>query len=406
MLKMVQIMDIKELHQAGHSIKAIVQLTGISRNTVRKVLRGESSLERKKRAPNSCLDPYKDYITKRYNEVGLSAVRMQEEIESMGYQGSLRTLRRFITTLKPEKKRLEKVTVRFETPPGQQAQVDWGHCGVFQTAEGKRINVYVFVIVLSYSRQLYIQFTTSMKMSVLLDCHKAAFDYFQGWPKTILYDNMKSIKLSRSTWNETFIDFSNHYGFIPKTHQPYRPRTKGKVERMVDYVKGNFLTGRKFDDLSDLNAQAFHWLNHTANTRVHSTTKRIPLEAFKDEELTPYHCVKPYNFIDPVTRTVNYESMVHFQGSKYSVPPSYAGKSVSIAASGMHIVIQAENMIIAEHKQAMKAGQCIVDKDHLAELWKMTEQQIRPPKTGVPWSVKFNQPVHKTPLGVFEEVVQ
>ena len=99
MLKMVQIMDIKELHQAGHSIKAIVQLTGISRNTVRKVLRGESSLERKKRAPNSCLDPYKDYITKRYNEVGLSAVRMQEEIASMGYQGSIRTIRRFITTV-------------------------------------------------------------------------------------------------------------------------------------------------------------------------------------------------------------------------------------------------------------------------------------------------------------------
>ena len=126
MLKVEQRMDIKELHQAGHSARAISELTGHSRNTVKKVLRGEHATERRSRSTSSKLDPFKQYVTEQY---GLSAVRLLEETGPMGYEGSVDTLRRYLRTLKVETHRKRKLTVRFETVPGKQAQADWGYCG-------------------------------------------------------------------------------------------------------------------------------------------------------------------------------------------------------------------------------------------------------------------------------------
>jgi transposase len=406
MIQVDQFMDIKSLHQEGHSIHAIVRMTGLSRNTVRKVLRGEHTLKLKVSERSSKLDTFKSYLKERFEQTQLSAVRLLEEIQGMGYDGSIATVRRYLQTLKPEKRRQEKLTVRFETPPGKQAQADWGYCGRHPTPEGSGLAVYVFVMVLSFSRQLFIRFTTSMRMPELIACHQAAFDYFNGWPDTILYDNMKQVKLSRRTWNEQFLDFAHHYGFIPKTHQAYRPRTKGKVERAVEYVKDNFLKGRCFDNLTDLNAQAQHWLDHTANSRIHGTTGMQPHELFKQEQLTPLSSIAPYRYLDPVNRTVNYEALVHFQGSRYSVPPEHAGKTVQVSAQGGQIIVHCGDMIIAEHRQALKPGQCMVDREHLAQLWKLTQQQTRVPDTHPDWQLTFNQPVQHMSLQQFEEVAQ
>ena len=194
----------------------------------------------------------------------------------MGYTGSVVTLRRFLHSLKPERERLRKLTVRFETPPGKQAQADWAYCGRFSHPSGHIFPVYVFVMVLGFSRMLYIEFTSSMKLPALIACHLHAFDFFAGWPLEILYDNMKQVRLSPAELNPLFVDFAQHYGFAIKTHRIRRPRTKGKVERMVHYVKDAFLNGRTFTDLADLNAQAHSWLTHTANTRMHATTGQRP----------------------------------------------------------------------------------------------------------------------------------
>jgi transposase len=398
-------MDIKELVREGRSIRAITRITGRSRQTVRKVLRGAHPIKTNPRKRVSKLEPYQEYVRKRFEDSQLSAVRLLEEIKPMGYAGSIQTLRRYLQTLKPERIRRAKITVRFETPPGKQAQADWGYCGKYDTPSGQRLAVYVFVIVLSYSRMMFIHFTTSMRMAALLESHQKAFAFFNGWPATVLYDNMKSVKRSRSQWNEQFLDFAHHYGFIPKTHQPYRPRTKGKVERMVEYVKDNFLAGRTFEGIEDVNAQALHWLNQTANVRVHSTTQAIPQERFAEEPLTPYDSIRPYRYLDPVTRQVNYESMLHYRGSRYSVPPAYAGQSVSVTAQGGHIRVQCGDTVIAEHPQALKGGQCIVNKDHIAELWKLTEQQVRPPQ-GPRWDITFQQSVQQVPLSVFEALTR
>jgi len=400
MLKVEDYMDIKLLEKEGHSIRAISRLTGYCRQTVRKVLDSEHSLKRQARAIDSKLDPFKDYVRQRYEQSQLSAVRLLEEIRPLGYAGSIQTLRRYIKQLKPQPG-LRKVTVRFETPPGKQAQADWAHCGRFPLPDGKTITIYAFIIVLSYSRMMYVRFTTSMRMGELIDCHQQAFAFFNGWPQTILYDNMKSIKQSRTQFNEQFLDFAHHYGFTPRTHRPYRPRTKGKVERMVDYLKDNFLAGRRFADLADLNAQALHWLSHTANARVHGTTHAIPQQRFTEETLTPFADAKPYRYCDPVNRTVSNESMVHYRGSRYSVPPPYAGKTVAVASQGGMIIVQCGDMIIAEHRQALKAGQCIVNKTHIAELWKLTEQQVQLPQRSR-WHIDFSEAVQTVSLQVFE----
>lgn len=407
MIKVDQFMEIRQLQKEGHSIRDIARVTGHARNTVRKVLRGEHDLKIKPIRRDSMLDPFKDYLKQRYDEHGLSAIRLIEEIKPMGYDGSIATLRRYLQRLKIDHRRRSRLTVRFETPPGKQAQADWGYCGKHAAPNGQLIPVYVFIMVLAFSRMMFIRFTTSMKMGPLLECHREAFSFFGGIPGQILYDNMKQVRIGPGKFNEQLMDFANHYGFAPRTHRPYRPRTKGKVERPMDYVKGNFLTGRSFDGIDDLNAHGLHWLQHTANVRIHGTTKQRPIDLFEREKplLTPMNQVAPYHFIDPVQRVVNYESMVQFRSSRYSVPPKYAGKKVNVVADGGQIIVRLHDAIIAEHREASSAGMCVVDKEHLTQLWKITQQQIKLPDDAPRWNVTFNQAVALTPLATFEEVM-
>jgi len=225
-------MDIKSLHKEGHSIKAIARQTGRSRNTVRRVLRAPGPTDFHQPQRHSRLDTFKTYLRDRWEACGLSAVRLLLEIQAMGYTGSVVTLRRFLQTLKPERERLRKLTVRFETPPGKQAQADWAYCGRFPDPSGHIFPVYLFVMVLSFSRMLYIEFTSSMKLPALIGCHLKAFDFFAGWPLEILYDNMKQVRLSPTELNPVFLDFARHYGFAvtrPIASAALAPRAKSSV---------------------------------------------------------------------------------------------------------------------------------------------------------------------------------
>lgn len=399
-------MDVKSLAAEGVSVREIARRTGLSRNTVRKVLRGEHPMRVKAVLRGSGLDPYKQHVRERYEAYGLSAVRLIEEIRALGYEGSTVTLRRYLRTLKAPAERMRKVTVRFETPPGKQGQVDWTECGRFEH-DGKKLTIYAFLMVLGYSRAMYVRFTTSMRMAELIACHQAAFAYLGGWPREILYDNMKQVRVRPGKLNEAFMDFAAHHGFVVKTCRAYRPRTKGKVERPVDYVKDNFLAGRSFAGLDDLNAQALRWLDHTANVRVHGTTGAVPQERLAEETLTPAGAIAAYRFTQPVTRVVSREAMVCFQGSRYSAPPALAGQSVRVSAEGGRLRIVAGVELVAEHAQALKAGQCVVAREHLAELWKLTDAQIAAPREEMRqrWHLLQAEHVEQIPLSVFEAVV-
>jgi len=403
-LKLEEWMDIRSLHKEGHSIKAIARMTGRSRNTIRRVLREAGFIAFRKPQRHSCLDSYKEYVRNRYEECALSAVRLLPEIQAMGYSGSLATVRRYLHSLKPEQERLRKLTVRFETPPGKQAQADWAYCGRFPTPDGRLLPVYVFVLVLGFSRMLYVEFTSSMKLPMLLRCHQNAFDFLGGWPREILYDNMKQVRLSSSELHPWFVDFAAHYGFAIKTHRVRRPRTKGKVERMVHYVKNAFLNGRSFADLADLNAQARHWLAHTANCRVHSTTKQRPVDLWKQEQLTILDSAARYPLCEFVSRKAGFDGFVRFARSRYSLPPEYAGQTVLIGQQEQRIVIRSRDLIVAEHRPAQKAGETVADPAHVAALWKLSLHQAKTPPPR--WQLTFDQQVEATPLAAYQEAAR
>ncbi len=397
-------MDIRSLRKEGHSIKAIVRLTGFSRNTVRRVLREAGPGAYRTPERGSQLDPFKAYVKERYESCSLSAVRIEGEIRGMGYTGSIWTVRRYLGSLKPEQERLGKLTVRFETPPGKQAQADWAYCGRFADGQGRLVPVYAFVMVLSFSRMLYAEFTASMKLPWLMRCHQNAFDFFGGWPSEILYDNMKQVRLGPGELNPLFLDFARHYDLAIKTHRVRRPRTKGKVERMVHYVKDGFLNGRSFADFEELNAQARHWLSHVANVRVHATTNRRPVELLSEERLTAVKTLAPYRLYEITSRKAGYDGFVRFERSRYSLPPQYAGQSVLVGKEGQRIVIRSGDMIVAEHALARKAGSTLADPLHVQALWKLSLQNARTP---VPrWQLTFKESVQTASLSVYQETAQ
>lgn len=178
----------------------------------------------------------------------------------------------------------EKATVRFETMPGKQGQMDWGFFEDHTVYEdGKWKKLYCFLMILGYSQTRYIEFVTDMTTNTLIRCHQNAFRYFGGYPEEILYDNMKQVVIKRllkqedSTLNRQFEDFAGFYGYKPILCRPYRGQTKGKVERTVQFVRDNFMIGIKYSSLADLNGQALAWCNKV-NAKVHATTNEIPFE--------------------------------------------------------------------------------------------------------------------------------
>lgn len=403
MLSMEEWMDIKDLQRQGHSVREIARITGRSRNTVRAALKERTPKSYERPARPTKLDPFKSYLSERYKECSLSAVRLIGEIQPMGYTGSVDLVRRYLATLAPQKRLQEQLTVRFETPPGQQGQVDWAYCGRFHNLAGEEIAVYAFVMVLSFSRTLYVEFVTSMNLPMLLRCHQNAFAFFGGWPASLLYDNMKQVKIGPDTWNGLFMDFANYYGFTPKTHRIRRPRTKGKVERMVSYVRDSFLRGRTFRDFADLNAQARHWLEHVANVRLHATTGRRPIDLLPEEKLTPQASIRPFVIPDLLVRTANREALVSVDGSRYSVPPSHACQKLTILRRPDSLLVLAGEQVIAEHERAVKSGSCIVKPEHMRELWKLSLGPDAKPDPE--WRMTFEESVETRPLARYEEVI-
>jgi transposase len=405
MLTALQQMDLHLLQRQGHSVREIARLTGYARNTVRAILRTEGLRQPKPRRRTSPLDPYQDYLRRRHAETGLSAVRLLEEVRAQGYPGGVHAVRRFVSTLVSAQRQARRATVRYETGPGEQAQVDWKHVGTFTDASGRSVTISAFVMVLSFSRAVFVRFVTSMRLPTLIECHLEAFQFFGGLPASILYDNMKQVRLSPGLWNPAFLDFAGHCGFTPKTHQPYRPRTKGKVERAIRYLDDSFLKARTFADLADLSAQGLHWCRHTANQRVHATTGCQPEVLLCEErpKLAPLSTLRPYTL--SVERTVDAEALVAYQGSRYSVPPEHVGGKVTVLAVGGRICIRVGELIVAEHVPAARPRSCVITPEHLQAMWQRTVSRATAQRHDPPprCDVRFTPAVEHRPLASYTE---
>ncbi len=229
------------------------------------------------------LDAYKGVIVSRLAEYpALTAVRLFEEIKASGYGGCYTQVKEYVRTVRPRAP--EEPVVRFETPPTHQGQVDFAD---FRLPWGKR---YAFLVVLGYSRVLWLQFFTRQSMQHVFEGLEAAFSFFGGVPRELLFDQMKAVITKderasggRVTENAEFLRFAHHWDFRVRACRPYRAKTKGKVERPVSYVRSSFFYGRTFTSDEDLNHQARHWLDHVANVRTHGTLKERPVDRFEHE---------------------------------------------------------------------------------------------------------------------------
>ena len=315
---------IKAYFELGLPLSSIAKRLNVHSKTVSKILKGGF----KEMQKGSKLDEFKNYIKERLKEYPeLTAVSIYGEIAQKGYTGKESILRDFIRSVRPP---VISTVEAFETEPGEQFQVDWG--------QGKTIinnimrTIKYFVFVLGFSRMFYVEFVNDEKLSTLIQCHNNAFNYFGGYCREGLYDNMKTVvkKLTKNKiYNEKFLDFASFYGFKVITHRPYHPETKGKVERMVPYVRKNLLYGRAYDSLYELDQAKNLWLTQ-ANRRLHSVLKEIPEERFKEERkfLLPLSKLYPVHYLE--SRKVRQDGNVIFDNKRYQLPTSFAGKKITL----------------------------------------------------------------------------
>jgi transposase len=335
---------------------------------VDKALNEDESPKQTRRPRNSILDPYKDYIKQRLDKYDLTGTRILREIQERGYTGSYTIVKDFIRLVKGAKPK--PAFVRFETPPGEQAQVDWSEFGWLEY-NGKRMKLWCFSMVLGYSRTLYVQFTHSQNLVSLGQAHINAFKYFGGVTDTILYDNMTTVALSREkdniNWNSQFIDFANFYGFLPILCRPGRKETKGKVERPYSYIKTSFFDGSEFSSLSDLNEKAMNWLNNIANTRIHGTTGAVPFERLKEENLNPLRDGE-YVLEHSEMRKSSKDCYISFDGNRYSVPYQYSCRDIMVKLKDEELYVYYGDIMIATHRLSYQKGQMITDQKHFAGI--------------------------------------
>jgi len=395
---------IKDMKKRGMTITQISNELGRDRKTIRKWLKEPEATTYKRKFPIGCiLDPFKTYIRQRMQEGCLNAMVLLDEIKGQGYPGGITTLRLFMNPIRPTV--VSKATERFETPPGKQAQVDWGTFRVDWMGQKKRI--YAFVMVLGYSRTMYVEFTEDEKLETLMGCHARAMEYFGGITETCLYDNMKTVVIGQddrgqAIWNERFARFASHHGFILQRCRPYRARTKGKVENGVAYIRKNFWPRiRTFTGLNDLNQQVRQWLDTVANVRIHGTTHEMPSMRLQKETLKKANPI-PFEYVERHIRKVSNDSLVSYQGSRYSVPFQYIGYLVHIQDEKNGVLrFFYENRLITEHEKISDGrNQVAVNKKHFEGIRKTNGQMVPQP---IPRLVSNSTPeVIQRSLSVYE----
>jgi transposase len=364
-----------DLYRKGVSISEIARQTGRDRKTIRKSVMGGGQPARKKRERRAKatrkIDAFERYLKQRMGEGVYNTRKLYRELRERGYQGGLTQVILYVQPYRP--KHDESAVMRFETEPGQQAQVDWGYFGTMEH-EGRQRKLYVFVMTMCWSRAMYIEFTVNGTTDWFIRCHQHAFEYFGGVPHEVLHDNLKSAVISRDgagriVWNERYLDFATYSGFAPHPCRPYRAQTKGKVERGIGYVRQNFWCGLHYSDLDDLNAQALCWMNEIANPRVHGTTGEIPFERLTKETLQPLARQR----FDTSIKTERYASrdcLVSYDGNFYSVPAAWANKMLLVKETEDRqlVILNALGEVVAQHRKLPGRHKRAIVAEHYAGL--------------------------------------
>lgn len=362
-------MDIHILRQQGLSIRKIAALRQISRNAVRRALRSPAPpTGKRQRAKGVKLEPFKGLIAGWLRDEVTSqwtAERIFDELHDRGYDGGRTVIKDYVHEHRPRPAPMAEA--RFHVKPGQQVQVDWAEMGPVEIG-GVQRKLYAFVAILAWSRALFVRFTTDMQLLTWLDCHQRAFAFFGGVPLETLIDNLKTGVVSRAgatvRWHPAYEQLAVGLGFRPIAHFPLRPKTKGRVERIVRFVRQRFFVGRDVGDLERFNEEAVDWLQRRANARVHRITGERPCDRFvvESQALKP---LRDYDLMLEETRVADAYALASVDGVRYSVPARFARQVVTLQRRPQDLIFVVKGEEIARHSYARAGQRLVQDPAHL-----------------------------------------
>jgi transposase len=350
------VFEIHRLYHQGLSKQKIAAILHIDPKTVRKFIIDPDPQRSPIRRPSK-LDPFKEEI-QRLLEIDstASAAVILQRITPQGFDGGMTILKDYLHTLRDHFKKKEAF-IRFESLPGEQCQVDWGHFGSIAYGDTKR-KLYCLAALECHSRLLYLEFTHSQRQETLHRCLVNAFRFFNGTTKELVTDNMLTAVTERVgpliRFNEAFLDFLRPFTIVPRACNRQSPHEKGKVEKgVIHYIRHNFWPLRSFTDLFDLQAQADHWRDTVANVRIHGTTGQRPIERFQPQTLRPLPGFLP-DCRDTASATVYSDFSIRFDANTYTVPPWAIGKQVMVKADHRTLTIYLKDKPLATHPRSYK----------------------------------------------------
>lgn len=375
MLAPQEVQRMLALQALGWGSKRISRELGCSRNTVREYLRqgGWKPMDVVVRA--GALEPHGEWLAERLRRHrGNADVVRQDLARELGIEVSLRTVQRAVEPLRRELRAEAVATVRYETPPGQQLQIDFGSTAVPVGGEVQRIHL--FVATLGYSRRCYVAVFLHERQSAWLQGLEGAFWHFGGVPQEVLLDNARALVTEHNVqtrevkFNDRFHAFCRYWGVTPRACAPYRARTKGKDERGVGYVKRNAIAGHEFSSMDALHAHIARWMREIADTRVHGTTGEPPIVRFEREAtaLKPLPAKAPFLQVRELTRRVHTDACIELDTNRYSVPWKLIGESVTVVVAERQVRVLYAGLEVACHAQSPLRRTTVIDRRHLAGI--------------------------------------
>jgi transposase len=363
---------IRLFHGEKWLVGTIASQLGVHHSTVSRVLEQSGAKQEDVHPRASIADTYVPFVIQTLEKYpGLCASRLFAMVKERGYAGGPDHFRKIVARHRPRKP--AEAYQRLSTLPGEQGQVDWAHFGKIQIGSATRA-LYAFVMVLAWSREIFLRFYLSSRMGSFLAGHVAAFEHFRGVPRVLLYDNLKSAVLERVgsaiRFHPTLLELSRHYRFEPRPVAPARGNEKGRVERAIRYIRTSFFAARTFDDIVHLNHQAVEWMATTADDRLWQEDRgRTVRQAFEQE--TALLLPLPDDAFPAVEREdveIGKTPYARFDGNDYSVPADYTRRTLVVVATEDTIELSDGQHVVAAHVRSWDRGRQIEDPAHVAAL--------------------------------------
>ena len=394
------------LKSLGWGIRRIAKELGCSHMTVRRYVAAGGWVAYRGRGRPRALAGHEEWLADRFRRHAGNADVVRQELErEKGICLSLRTIEREVEPLRRSLEAEARATVRFETPPGKQLQIDFGERRV--TVCGLSTKVFLFVATLGYSRRLHVRAFTNERQESWFAGIESAFQHFGGVPEEVLVDNDRGLvsRHDRSTreveFNARFRAFARHWGFRPRACAPFRARTKGKDERGVGYVEKNAIAGRSFESWSALEAHLDQWTREIADQRVHGTTGEMPIARFLRAEadvLRPIVGVPPFEAARELVRKVGADCAIEVDGNAYSVPWRLIGESVRVIITGTLLRVSHGGCEVAVHERRAGRFERVTDPAHF-------EGVVGFRSKAAPITAPIAEPALLRPLTEYEQLI-